>query len=128
MRTLALILLVVALLPPAGLATADDKDRDDVVRGADWVGSGVTRPVLIHKVNPKYTPEARDARIEGVTVLSAEVWPDGATHNIRVVRTLDPGLDQEATTAASKWKFRPGIKDGVPVKVAVTLEVKFRLR
>jgi TonB family protein len=88
----------------------------------------VTRPVLIHKVNPKYTPEARDARIEGVTVLSAEVWPDGATHNIRVVRTLDPGLDQEATTAASKWKFRPGIKDGVPVKVAVTLEVKFRLR
>jgi TonB family protein len=129
MRTVALSLLVfVSLLAPGGLAAADDKERDDVVRDATRVGSGVTIPVLIHKVNPKYTSEARDARIEGVTVLSAEVWPDGATHNIRVVRRLDPGLDQEAIKAATKWRFRPGTKDGVPVKVAVTLEVNFRLR
>jgi len=28
----------------------------------------------------------------------------------------------------SKWKFRPGMKNGVPVKVAATFEVNFRMR
>jgi TonB family protein len=48
-------------------------------------------------------------------------------HNIRVFRSLDPGLDQEAIQAASRWKFRPGTKDGVPVRIAVTLMINFRL-
>ena len=128
MRKLAIALMLFIVLPAGRLAKADDQEPDDVIRHAGRVGSGVTAPVLLHKVHPKYTSEAQDAHIEGTTVLSAEVWPDGATHNIRVVRTLDPGLDRQAIKAVSKWKFRPGVKDGAPVKVAVTLEVNFRLR
>jgi TonB family protein len=92
------------------------------------VGNGVRPPVVIRKVPPKYTAAARDASLEGRVVLYAEVWPDGAAHNIKVVRSLEPGLDQKAIEAVGKWKFRPGTKDGVPVKVAATFEVNFRLR
>jgi TonB family protein len=87
----------------------------------------VGAPVVLFKVEPKYTKAAARARIAGRVVLAAEVWPDGAAHNFKVVRSLDPGLDQEAIKAVSKWKFRPGMKDGTLVKVAVTVEVNFRL-
>ena len=91
-------------------------------------GTGVRPPVVLRKVEPEYTEAARSARLEGRVILYAEVWPDGAAHNFKVVRSLDPGLDQKAIKAVSKWKFRPGMKNGVPVKVAATFEVNFRMR
>jgi len=63
----------------------------------------------------------------GTVVLAVEVEPDGAPHNIRVVRGLGFGLDENAIDAVSQWKFQPGMKDGVPVTVAATIEVNFRL-
>jgi periplasmic protein TonB len=56
------------------------------------------------------------------------VEPDGtAGPNIRVMRSLDPALDEQAIEAVRQWKFRPGQKDGMPVTVAATIEVNFRL-
>jgi len=91
------------------------------------VGNGVWAPVVIHKVEPEYTEAARSGHLEGTVVLYAEVWPDGTAHDFRVVRSLDPGLDQKAIQAVTKWKFRPAMKDGVPVKVAATFEVNFKM-
>jgi len=92
------------------------------------VGNGVRAPVVLFRAEPNYTKEAKHRHVQGAVVLYAEVWPDGAAHNFRVVRSLDPGLDQKAIEAVSQWKFRPGMRDGVPVKVAVTVEVNFRLQ
>ncbi len=46
---------------------------------------------------------------------------------MNVVRPLGQGLDEKAIEAASQWKFKPGIKDGVPVPVLAQLAVVFRL-
>jgi protein TonB len=46
---------------------------------------------------------------------------------VRVARSLGMGLDQKAVEAVEKWKFMPGVKDGVPVAVQVNVEVSFRL-
>jgi TonB family protein len=54
--------------------------------------------------------------------------PQGRPWNIRVTKSLDKGLDQEAIAAIEKWHFAPGIKDGKPVRVAATIQVNFRLR
>jgi TonB family protein len=91
------------------------------------VGGHVTAPAVQHKVAPDYTKEARRAHIEGTVILYGEVAPDGKAKNIRVVRSLDQGLDEKAIEAVRKWKFRPGMKDGTPVTVAATFEVNFRL-
>jgi len=37
------------------------------------------------------------------------------------------GLDEEAVSAVSQWRFEPGTKDGIPVPVAATIEVNCRL-
>jgi TonB family protein len=91
------------------------------------IGGFVTAPMLLHKVEPSYTEDARIARIQGTVVLDAEIQPDGASRNVRVTESLDPGLDRKAIEAVSKWRFRPGERDGNPVAVRVTFEVNFRL-
>lgn len=47
---------------------------------------------------------------------------------LRVVRSLDPELDQNAITAIEQWRFKPGTRNGTPVKVSLNIEVNFNLR
>lgn len=91
------------------------------------VGNGVSAPRLLNKVEPVYSEEAREAKVQGTAVLEIEVWPDGKAHNIRVVRGLGRGLDEEAVKALEQWEFEPGMKDGEPVRVAATVEMNFRM-
>ena len=91
------------------------------------MADGITAPKVLHKVEPKYTQEAKDAKIEGAVVLKVVVTSEGKADNIEVVKGLDPGLDQSAMDAVAQWEFQPGTKDGQPVNVAATIEVNFRL-
>lgn len=88
---------------------------------------GVKAPKLLSKVEPKYTDEARTAKLAGTVVLYTEICPDGIARNTTVVRALGLGLDENAIQAISQWQFQPGLKDDKPVTVAATIEVNFRL-
>ena len=92
--------------------------------GAD----GVTAPSVTYKVQPSYTPEAKEARIQGTVAITAVVNSVGRADDIQVSRSLDPGLDANAVGAVSQWLFKPGTKDGQPVDVAVTIEINFKLK
>ncbi len=83
-------------------------------------------PVLIHKEQPDYTAEARAAKIQGVVIIRIEIGPDGTPRVLKVVQSLDPGLDQKAIEAVSKWRFRPATRNGTPISLEVTVEVNFR--
>jgi TonB family protein len=87
----------------------------------------VIAPKVLYKVDPNYTQEARDAKIEGTVVVDVEVHPDGKAHNLKVERTLDPGLDQKALDAISAWRFQPATKNGKPIAVEATIEINFKL-
>ena len=88
---------------------------------------GVSSPRILYKPDPEYTEEARKAKYQGVCVLWLVVGPDGAPHDVRVLRTLGMGLDQKAIEAVRQWKFEPARKDGKPVSVMVNVEVNFHL-
>jgi protein TonB len=85
-------------------------------------------PRAIAQVRPAYTAEALRAKIEGTVILSAVVERDGTVQQVKILRSIDPGLDQEAIRAAKHWRFDPGRKDGKPVPVVVTLELTFTVR
>ncbi len=95
--------------------------------GAYRVGGGVSAPRAIYAPDPEFSEEARKARYQGTVVLWLIVGPDGATHDIRIQRSLGMGLDEKAVQAIRTWKFEPGRKDGVAVAVQVSIEVSFRL-
>ena len=95
--------------------------------GVFRVGGGVTAPSLLFKVEPEYSEEARKAKYQGVVLLYVEVDAAGRAQNIHVLHSLGLGLDEKAMEAVRKWKFRPGYKDGKPVRVVAQVEVNFRL-
>lgn len=82
---------------------------------------------MIYQVEPEYSEEARKAHLNGTVVLVVEVDEKGIPVNIRVTRPLGLGLDEQAVEAVNRWRFRPGRRDGRPVRVPAVIEVNFRL-
>jgi len=91
------------------------------------VGGSVSAPRAIYTPDPAYTLEARREKYQGTCVLGVVVGVDGRSHEIRVLRPLGKGLDEQAIEAVKQWKFSPGKKDGQPVAVMIRVEVQFRL-
>lgn len=88
----------------------------------------VTTPIqLIEQFSPDYTDQARREGIEGVVALEFEVSEAGVAESIRVVRSIDPGLDRKAMEALAKWRFRPATADGKPVRKRARASVEFKL-
>ena len=81
----------------------------------------------MYKVGPEYSQEGRKRKLEGTVVVSAVVDERGIPRYLKVLRQLGLGLDQKAIEAVQKWMFRPGMKDGHPVPVYVTIDINFRL-
>jgi periplasmic protein TonB len=91
-------------------------------------GNGVSAPVAIVQPLPAYTEEARKARAEGIVMIQAIIRRNGTVDSFKVIRGLGYGLDESAIqTIASKWRFKPGTLNGVPVDVQANIEVSFRL-
>jgi TonB family protein len=92
------------------------------------VGNGVTMPKPIYRPLPKYTEEAKQARIEGLVVLKVIIRKDGTVDSFRIIQGLGYGLDESAIrTIAQEWRFIPGMREGEPVDVEATIETSFRL-
>jgi TonB family protein len=91
------------------------------------VGGGVSAPEVIHSVQPQFTAEARSQNLQGVVAVQLIVDSQGYPQDVRVVRQLGMGLDQEAIAAVKQYKFRPAMFDGHPVSVQMVIDVDFRL-
>jgi TonB family protein len=89
---------------------------------------GLTMPKATTSVRPQYTREAMQRKVEGTVILAGVVEVDGTLRDITVTQPLDPALDERAIAAARQWRFDPGMKDGKPVPVRITLELTFSLR
>jgi periplasmic protein TonB len=96
--------------------------------GAYHVRGGITPPVIEYRVDPEYSEEARKARYQGTVILEALFRRDGKIDVVQFVRRLGFGLDQNAIEALKKWRFRPGMKNGVPVDTIINVEVTFNIR
>ena len=93
--------------------------------GVFKVGGGVTAPHLLYKVEPQYTEEARAEKIAGTVLLYVVIEPDGSASNFKILRGMGFGLDEKAVEAIGQWKFKPGMKDGLPVPVQASDRSEF---
>jgi protein TonB len=89
-------------------------------------GELTVAPVLILKVEPDYSEEARRARFQGSVLMRLVIDQTGTPRNVRVVHPVGMGLDELAVNAVRRWRFRPGMKDGRAVAVIANAEVNFR--
>jgi TonB family protein len=90
-------------------------------------GSASTPVEITFKPNPLYTDEARSLRLEGEVLLEVNFSANGTLHVNRVVRGLGHGLDQAATAAANKIRFKPALHGGQPIDSTAIVHVTFQL-
>ena len=84
-------------------------------------------PRAIKMPSPKYSKEARRAKLQGIAILSLVVGTDGVPRDIRVRQPVGYGLDEEAVKAVRKWRFKPATMDGKAVAININVEVNFHL-
>ncbi len=90
------------------------------------VSSGVSQGLLVRRVNPTYPPLARQARIQGVVVLQAQISKDGSIENLQLI-SGHPMLAPAAIEAVKQWKYKPYLLNGEPVEVDTQVQVNFTL-
>jgi len=95
---------------------------------AHRVGPDVSPPRIIYRVEPEYSEGAKAEQITGTVVLDLMIREDGVPNVLRVVRSLRSDLDENAINALEQWRLSPAMKDGMPVKVRVNVEVHFNLK
>lgn len=90
------------------------------------VSQGVTRGLLIQKIEPRYPPLARQARVQGEVVLKAIVSKEGNIKELELV-SGHPMLAPAAIEAVKQWHYRPFLLNGEPVEVETQVTVIFRV-
>jgi len=90
------------------------------------VSSGVVSGLLLRKVQPNYPPLARQARIQGVVVLQAQISKEGNIQNLQLI-SGHPMLAPAAIEAVKQWKYKPYLLNGEPVEVETQVQVNFTL-
>ena len=101
--------------------------HDGGIAGQSGFQGSLTEPVLLYKVDPEYSEEARKAKIQGVVMVRAVIDAHGKLQNIAVAQGLGMGLDERAIAAVEKWKFRAGMRNGRPVATSALIQLTFRL-
>ena len=93
----------------------------------EQVGVSTTAPIPLTQPRAEYTDAASKAKINGTCLISLVVDRQGMPQAMKVEKTLDPGLDQNALSAVSRYRFKPAMRDGEPVPMYVNIEVNFLL-
>lgn len=83
--------------------------------------------IMLRKSRATYTDGARSNHVQGTVVLSVTFLATGIVGPIKLVSSLDKGLDNEAFKAARKIKFLPAEVDGKPVDAIRRVEYSFKI-
>lgn len=106
--------------------------------GTYHTGNGVTAPKLVYTVDVEFSNAARRKKIGGTVVVGLKVGTDGLPRDVHVVHSAAEGvkpklskaaasLDPKALDAVRQYRFEPGAYDGMPVPVALTIDVSFHI-
>lgn len=78
--------------------------------------------------NIKYPQEAKDKNIAGRVFVSFVVEKDGSVSDVKVVRGIGGGCDEEAARVIKGMpKWEPGMQKGKPVRVNYMMPIFFKL-
>ena len=90
------------------------------------VSQGVSRGLLMKKVQPAYPTSALTMRIEGAVELQATISKTGDITHVKAL-SGNPQLTKAATDAVKQWKYKPYLLNGEPVEIQTEVTVNFKL-
>ncbi|HEX5732281.1 MAG TPA: energy transducer TonB [Blastocatellia bacterium] len=87
-----------------------------------------SKPVLLNRVQPLYTEEARKNKIQGVVRARVLIGADGRVKRATIVTGLPDGLNEMALQAAHRLVFKAATKNGQPVAFWMPVVIEFNIR
>lgn len=114
--------------PPAPKPEVSNKVFDVVEEMPHFPGGPAALQAFLSS-NTKYPVVAQENGVQGRVIVSFVVERDGSITDVRVVRSVDPSLDREATRVVKSMpRWSPGKQNGSAVRVKYTVPVVFRLQ
>jgi TonB family protein len=93
------------------------------------IGKDVTAPVVLKSVEAKFPKSARTtkAQIIAPVIVGFVVDTEGMPRDVHIhQRAYNPDFGAEAIKAVKQYRFKPGMRQGKPVNVAIEIEVNFK--
>jgi TonB family protein len=119
--------LVMVAQPDKDSEARAAQEYKDMVSALRKIGGNVSSPMLIYKVDPEFSAEARQAKIGGIVFVGMIVSAEGVPVNVHVMRGVGHGLDEQAVAAVKQYGFKPAMENGNPVPVELNVEVNFKI-
>lgn len=91
------------------------------------VGGLVQAARLVKIVKPAYPASTEKQGTEGTVILRAVIGTSGQVLSLEPYNGADPTLTNATMEAVRQWRYQPTLLNGVPVEVATTITVTFRL-
>jgi TonB family protein len=118
--------------PPPPVDYTVTENGDSVYLNVDepplFEGGGIESVQKYVQEKLTYPPEAKASKIQGKVMVQWIVNEKGEVTNVKIVRGVTKELDQEAFDIISSMPdWKPGIKDGKPVKVQFTMPILFKI-
>jgi TonB family protein len=107
-------------------AKAEQEDKN-LMLSLRKIGGNVSQPILIYKVDPEFSAEAKKAKFNGSVLVNLIVDTNGIPQSVHVLRGVGMGLDEKAVEAIRQYRFKPAFEDGKPVPVELNCEVDFKI-
>ena len=108
----------------------DEKPEDQPMRlseQAPLFPGGMMQLMKWLTKNLKYPESARKAKISGKVVVAFMVNTDGSVSDVRLLKTVEPSLDNEALRVVRMMpKWEPGISNGKVSRTLVHLPIVFK--
>ena len=86
------------------------------------------RPVPVEIKNAVYPDDARQAGVEGIVQAEITIDRSGRVESAKVLSSPMPSMSDAAVAALRESTFHPGLVDGQPAPVTVTMAMKFALK
>ena len=102
--------------------TVDDEAFNAYLR----VSGDMKPPKATKSPDPDYPQIPADAEPNGVVVMLVGINPKGRVELVHVLRSSNDAFQKSAVSTVKTWKFSPAKKDGKPVPVQVTVEMRFQ--
>ena len=110
---------------------ADTPDNDSVFQIVDQMPEfpgGMEAMMKFVASNVKYPEAAKDKNIEGRVFVSFVIEKDGSVSNVKVLRGIGGGCDEEAVRVVKSMpNWTPGKQKGEPVRVSFQMPFMFKL-
>jgi protein TonB len=112
-----------AIPPPKAKVLDASKAEGD----GDTCSEPLVKPKPVQIVQPAYTPDAQEAKIEGKVRVEITISASGEVTDARVIEGLGHGLDEAALSAARASTFTAATRCGQPVGTTFTIGMRFSL-